>query len=84
VQNMVKFQRLSLLNATLGTGRYAVIFCRNVSIYFEKAEQENLRRQLHQALVPGGTLFVGHAEGLVWSSKEFEYVRPSIYRKRAT
>lgn len=41
-----------------------VIFCRNVLIYFDRRATERTAEELFQALVPGGYLFLGHAESL--------------------
>ncbi len=40
------------------------IFCRNVMIYFDEAEQKRLVEKLYRCLNPDGYLFVGHAESL--------------------
>ena len=44
--------------------RNDVIFCRNVMIYFDEAEQKRLIDKFHHCLNPDGYLFVGHAESL--------------------
>ena len=41
-----------------------VIFCRNVFIYFSEASTLKVARLFHDALAPGGYLFLGHAESL--------------------
>lgn len=53
-------------------GRYDVVFCRNVLIYFNEEAQRQSIEFLHQALVPGGILFTGHAEAsLFYNSRMF-------------
>lgn len=41
-----------------------VIWCRNVMIYFDLDEQRRLINRFTNCLVPGGYLFIGHAESL--------------------
>ena len=60
----VLFKPLNLLAAaaTLPGRRFDTIFCRNVLIYFDRATQLEVIRQLRQLLHPGGYLFLGHSE----------------------
>jgi chemotaxis protein methyltransferase CheR len=51
-----------------------VIFCRNVMIYFDAAEQRRLIEKLSYCLNPGGYLFVGHAESLAGLTDKFRAV----------
>ena len=51
-----------------------VIFCRNVMMYFDEAEQRRLLEKFYRCLVPGGYLFVGHAESLLGLSEKFVMV----------
>jgi chemotaxis protein methyltransferase CheR len=51
-----------------------IIFCRNVMIYFDAEEQRRLVNRFANCLVPGGFLFIGHAESLQGLSKRFTMV----------
>jgi len=78
---LVEFRRLNLLESRVGVGLFAVIFCRNVMIYFDRPTQQTVVQQLSECLEPGGYLLVGHAEGLSGVRHVLEYVRPAVYRK---
>ena len=51
-----------------------VIFCRNVMMYFDEAEQKRLLEKFYRCLRPGGYLLVGHAESLLGLTDKFVMV----------
>jgi chemotaxis protein methyltransferase CheR len=57
-----------------------VIFCRNVMMYFDEAEQRRLIEKFYRCLNPGGYLLVGHAERLLGLTEKFTMV----YRNSGT
>ena len=61
-----------------------VIFCRNVMIYFDEPSRQILVERLFEQLVPGGHLFVGHAESLLGIRHQFRQVRPAVYQRPAS
>jgi chemotaxis protein methyltransferase CheR len=50
------------------------IFCRNVMIYFDEAEQKRLVEKFYRCLNSDGYLFVGHAESLFGLTKAFHMI----------
>ncbi len=61
-----------------------VIFCRNVIIYFDTATTQQVLAQFHQALVPGGYLFLGYSESLFRLFEGFELTEVAgafLYRR---
>jgi chemotaxis protein methyltransferase CheR len=77
----VSFLRLNLMEDFSHLGRFPVIFCRNVMIYFDRETQQGLVNRLAAQLEPGGYLFIGHAESLGAIDQPLEYVQPALYRK---
>ena len=74
IRKMVSFQERNLTepDATFWHAHsYDVIFCRNVLMYFTTEIMQQVVRRLHTALVPGGYLFLGHAETLRGISQDF-------------
>jgi chemotaxis protein methyltransferase CheR len=82
IRGMVEFRRLNLTEALPALPQFAVIFCRNVMIYFDRETQDELVGRLSRCLRPGGYLLTGHSESLVHGSHSLDYVRPAVYRKR--
>jgi chemotaxis protein methyltransferase CheR len=61
LRQAVRFQRQNLLLDPF-EGRYDLIVCRNVVIYFTEEAKAGLYRKFAQALKPDGILFVGSTE----------------------
>jgi chemotaxis protein methyltransferase CheR len=81
VRNTVRFANLNLMAPWPMKGRFDLIFCRNVMIYFDHATQQELVRRFYDILVPGGYLMVGHSESLIASGCDFKYIRPATYMR---
>lgn len=56
-------------------GRFDVIFCRNLLIYFDDPARETAARNIHELLKPGGFICLGHTESMSRISQTFEAVR---------
>jgi chemotaxis protein methyltransferase CheR len=85
IRERVQFKALNLMDPFMGIGRFDLIFCRNVLIYFSAELKENILRRMHAVLKPGGILVLGSSEGLAGASELFEMVHcnPGImYRAR--
>jgi chemotaxis protein methyltransferase CheR len=82
VRSIISFARLNLIGQYPFKGPFDVIFCRNVMIYFDKKTQEALVNRFHGYLDAGGHLFIGHSESLNGIAHQFQYVKPSVYRKK--
>ena len=62
VRRLVSFRPLNLIDEWPMKGRFDIIFCRNVVIYFSSATQLQLWPRFHAALEPNGYFFLGHSE----------------------
>lgn len=83
LKQRVLYRRFNLMNPVFPFKKpFHVIFCRNVMIYFDTETRNGLVRKFYDFLEPGGFLFVGHSEVIDRQSAPFEYVMPSVYRKK--
>ena len=66
IAEMVNFEQLNLIDRMAMRRRrnFDFIFCRNVLIYFDDTSRKRVVMALYDALVPGGYLFLGHAESV--------------------
>lgn len=85
VRKNVSFRHLNLLDSYTLLGKFDIIFCRNVLIYFSTDVKAKILRQFAQALNSRGYLFLGASESLSSINNEFEMIRCNpgiIYRKK--
>ncbi|OQX17881.1 MAG: chemotaxis protein CheR [Desulfobulbaceae bacterium A2] len=61
---MANFQRLNLMQPFTALGKFDIIFCRNVAIYFSLEDRKKLFDRLANALEPDGSLIIGSTESL--------------------
>ena len=84
VKKLVKVKRHDLISGPKFSG-FDIIFCRNVTIYFEQSLQEILYMNFYNALNDGGYFVMGKTETLVGPStqlfKRFD-LKERIFQKR--
>ncbi len=80
IKSAVCFRRLNLIEAWPITKQMDAIYCRNVSIYFDRDTQTSIFERMGRLLKPQGILFVGHSENLNMLSDKFQLIGKSTYR----
>jgi chemotaxis protein methyltransferase CheR len=68
----ISFRTFNLLKPFDGLGRFDVVFCRNVLIYFSQERKRDIITRIARSLKPGGHLFLGSTESLSGSEDLFE------------
>jgi chemotaxis protein methyltransferase CheR len=68
---MVTFRPLNLVRDSGPVGRFDVVFCRNVLIYFDAPTRVEVLRRLAAALAPDGALLLGATESVLGLSDAF-------------
>ena len=75
VRKQVSFQELNLISPLTLIGKFHVIFCRNVLIYFSDKNKINILDRMANVLEPGGFLFLGGSESISRYTAKFEVAR---------
>ena len=83
IRQMVNFQKQNLLENFGPMGKFDVIFCRNVLIYFDAESKKKVLARLSQQTAPDGYLVMGAAETVVGLSSEYAPVenRRGLYAR---
>lgn len=85
IASSIEFRLLNLQDSYALLGKFDIVFCRNVLIYFTGDFKKDILTRIHGTLNPGGYLMVGASEAVNGLSDLYEMVhcRPGIiYRKR--
>jgi chemotaxis protein methyltransferase CheR len=83
LRDLIRFERINLNGDRWPVGgRFDLIFCRNVLIYFDSAAKMRVVQRLLDALDPKGFFFLGHSETLNMLDR-VRSVGPTVYQLRA-
>ena len=64
IRSRVEFRVQNLLDSYAALGKFDIVFCRNVLIYFSADVKKDILKRIHATLRPGGYLFLGASEAL--------------------
>ena len=86
LRQSVRFTAANIVerSQTLPHGKFDVIFCRNVLIYFDDTSRRLAAENLYENLAPGGYICLGHTESMSRISPLFEVCRfrdAIVYRR---
>jgi chemotaxis protein methyltransferase CheR len=70
LRSRVRFEEFNLLSDYRDLGRFDVIFCRNVLIYFDVPTKQDVLNRMAKILMPDGYLMLGAAETVVGLTDE--------------
>jgi chemotaxis protein methyltransferase CheR len=85
IRAMASFRRLNLMTDFQGLGRFDVIFCRNVAIYFIERDRITLFGRIERVLERDGFLVIGAMESLNGICPQFDsrrHLRSTFYQFR--
>ncbi len=81
----ISFRTFNLLKSFDMLGRFDVVFCRNVLIYFSQERKRDILSRIARSMNPGGHLFLGSTESMSGHEDLFEMRNISgglVYRVR--
>jgi chemotaxis protein methyltransferase CheR len=86
LRESVRFTATNLVDpaSVAAQGKFDVVLCRNLLIYFDDASRAAAAANMHDALNPGGFLCLGHSESMARISDRFTLARLDdaiVYRK---
>src|SRR5690606_19992810 len=87
VRSRVELRTLNLLDSYASLGKFDIVFCRNVLIYFSADVKRDILTRIHATLKPGGYLFLVASEALNGLPELYQMVQcnpGSIYEARCT
>ena len=82
---MVKFQKFNLMQPFTPLGKFDIILCRNVAIYFTLDDRKKLFNKIADSLAGDGFLVIGSTESLTGVCSHFEpkrHLRSIFYQKK--
>lgn len=74
LRSMAYFEKMNLLQPNVNYGKFDIIFCRNVAIYFSKKDRQQLFHILSSCLNHNGVLIIGATESLFDINNQFKRV----------
>jgi len=77
VRSMCTFRKHNLMNSLNNLGRFDIVFCRNVAIYFRQTDKVMLFNKLADIMEPGGYLIIGSSESISGINTRFEPITHS-------
>lgn len=81
LKRLITYNELNLMAQWPFKGKFDVIFCRNVVIYFDEPTQMRIWTRFGELLPVGGHLYIGHSERVSGDSKnDFDNIGITTYR----
>lgn len=74
IKRRVSFREANLTKGYELMGRFDIIFCRNVLIYFSDSQKQDILNRMAKIMNPGGYLILGSTESLSTHTDQFEMV----------
>ena len=83
IRFMAQFKKMNLMKPFIGLGKFDIILCRNVMIYFTPEDRKKIYASIARVLEPDGYLIIGSTESLINECDLFtphRYLKSVFYR----
>ncbi len=83
IRAMANFRKFNLMSPFIGLGKFDIVLCRNVAIYFTLEDRKKLFNKIADVLEPDGYLIIGSTESLTGICPRFipkRHLRPIFYQ----
>jgi chemotaxis protein methyltransferase CheR len=78
IRAMASFRKINLMLPFQGLGKFDIVFCRNVAIYFSVEDRKKMFNKIADIMEPDGYLIIGATESLTGACPRF---RPKKHLK---
>jgi len=85
IRIMVQFKKMNLMKPFTDIGKFDIILCRNVMIYFTSEDRRKIYTNIAKVLKPDGYLLIGSTESLTNETDLFRsqrYLNSTFYQKK--
>ena len=85
IRAMVNFRKINLMQSFTALGKFDIILCRNVAIYFTLEDRKKLFNRIADSLADDGFLVIGSTESLTGVCPRFvpkRHLRSIFYQKK--
>jgi chemotaxis protein methyltransferase CheR len=83
LRGLATFRTFNLFSDLLALGRFDIVLCRNVAIYFTEKDRRDLFNRIERVLEPDGVLMIGATESLTGLCPQYashRYMRSVYYQ----
>ncbi len=83
IRIMASFKKLNLFDSFSSLGKFDIVFCRNVAIYFSVEDRKTIFNKIADILEPSGSLIIGSSEYLSGVCDRFQsqrHIRSVFYQ----
>lgn len=83
IRSMATFRTMNLMQPFTDMGKFDMVFCRNVAIYFTVEDRKKLFQKIEKALLDEGVLIIGSTESLTGIAPRFaprRYLKSVFYQ----